>query len=214
MPRARLKSELAGRRRSDASGDESCNTAPGILASPPAAQFPHFPSSWDSVASELAGALGDACRTSKAPRLLVDLKVQLMRAYYAYDHHSHSKASPTIACRHIVHLHLLLNALLNTQLPQLERTRMQGALEEDESPLLLDLLRGVAQNLAVKGFTRVRVCFNSMPLALAARRLMTMNPFILRLDALGGAGLASDDEMVILIRPNNALNWNKVSLLC
>lgn len=91
---------------------------------------------------------------------------------------------------------------------------MQGALDEDESSLLLDLLRGVAQNLAVKGFTRVRVCFNSMPLALAARRLMTMNPFILRLDALGGAGLASDDEMVILVRPNNALNWNKVRLLC
>jgi hypothetical protein len=87
---------------------------------------------------------------------------------------------------------------------------MQGALEEDESPLLLDLLRGVAQNLAVKGFTRVRVCFNSMPLALAARRLMTMNPFILRLDALGVSGLADDDELVLLIRPNNALIWNKV----
>jgi hypothetical protein len=91
---------------------------------------------------------------------------------------------------------------------------MQGALEEDESPLLLDLLRGVAQNLAVKGFRRVRVCFNSMPLALAARRLMTMNPFILRLDALGGAGLASDDEMIIIVRPNNALNWNKVHACC
>jgi hypothetical protein len=100
--------------------------------------------------------------------------------------------------------------ITDTQLSQLERTRMQGALDEDESPLLLDLLRGVAQNLAVKGFTRVRVCFNSMPLALAARRLMTMNPFILRLDALGGSGLAHDDELVLLIRPNNALNWNKV----
>jgi hypothetical protein len=90
---------------------------------------------------------------------------------------------------------------------------MQGAVEEDESPLL-DLLRGVAQNLAVKGFTRVRVCFNSMPLALAARRLMTLNPLILRLDALGGAGLAADDEMIILLRPNNALNWNKVHDCC
>jgi hypothetical protein len=78
MPHARHKSKLAGKRRSDASGDENNKklTHPGIFASPPAAQFPHFPSSWDLVASELAGALGDACRTSNAPRLLVDLKVQ------------------------------------------------------------------------------------------------------------------------------------------
>jgi hypothetical protein len=81
VSRTQLRSKLAARRRSDAGGDDDYKdtslTNPGILASPPAAQFPHFPSSWDLVASELAGALGDACRTSRAPRLLVDLKARL-----------------------------------------------------------------------------------------------------------------------------------------
>ena len=57
--------------------------------------------------------------------------------------------------------------------------------------------------------------FNSMQLALSARDFMRgLNPFIVRIDALGAGTVAADDELVILVRPNNALAWSKVSLAC
>ncbi|KAG5183232.1 hypothetical protein JKP88DRAFT_215009 [Tribonema minus] len=37
-----------------------------------------------------------------------------------------------------------------------------------------------------------------------------MNPFIVRIDALGAAQVAADDEMLLLVRPNNAVTWKKL----
>ena len=70
--------------------------------------------------------------------------------------------------------------------------------------LLLDIVRGVAQNLAVKGYRRVRVFFNTVEHALAARDFMrTMNPYIVRIDSLGVGGVVEDDELVMIVRPCN-----------
>jgi hypothetical protein len=82
---------------------------------------------------------------------------------------------------------------------------LAASAEEEECLLLLDFLLGMAEQLQERGFSRLRCYWSTFSLCLSARTffLRAVDPLRISVDVLGVGDVAEDDQVVVLVRPNN-----------